>query len=92
MTDRPVGSLVLVGTPIGNLGDLSPRAVEKLRTADVIAAEEVDVLAASRFTNHVCCTLPGSFPSTSTTSRSELSPELSTNSSTGMPSGARKFR
>jgi 16S rRNA (cytidine1402-2'-O)-methyltransferase len=40
VTDRPVGSLVLVGTPIGNLGDLSPRAVEELRTADVIAAED----------------------------------------------------
>lgn len=40
MTDRQVGSLVLVGTPIGNLGDLSPRAVEELRTADVIAAED----------------------------------------------------
>ena len=40
MTDRPVGALVLVGTPIGNLGDLSPRAVDALRTADVIAAED----------------------------------------------------
>jgi 16S rRNA (cytidine1402-2'-O)-methyltransferase len=40
VTDRPAGSLVLVGTPIGNLGDLSPRAVEALRTADVIAAED----------------------------------------------------
>ena len=40
MSDPPVGSLVLVGTPIGNLGDLSPRAVEELRTADVIAAED----------------------------------------------------
>jgi 16S rRNA (cytidine1402-2'-O)-methyltransferase len=29
-----------VGTPIGNLGDLSPRAVEALREADVIAAED----------------------------------------------------
>jgi 16S rRNA (cytidine1402-2'-O)-methyltransferase len=35
-----VGALVLVATPIGNLGDLSPRAVEVLRTADVIAAED----------------------------------------------------
>ncbi|MEA2717172.1 MAG: rRNA (cytidine1402-2-O)-methyltransferase [Actinomycetota bacterium] len=34
------GVLVLVGTPIGNLGDLSPRAVEALRTADVIACED----------------------------------------------------
>jgi 16S rRNA (cytidine1402-2'-O)-methyltransferase len=34
------GVLVLVATPIGNLGDLSPRAVEELRAADVIAAED----------------------------------------------------
>jgi len=34
------GALILVGTPIGNLGDLTPRAVEALRDADVIAAED----------------------------------------------------
>lgn len=34
------GKLVVVGTPIGNLGDLAPRAVEVLRTADVVAAED----------------------------------------------------
>jgi 16S rRNA (cytidine1402-2'-O)-methyltransferase len=34
------GALVLVATPIGNLGDLSPRAVGALREADVIAAED----------------------------------------------------
>jgi 16S rRNA (cytidine1402-2'-O)-methyltransferase len=34
------GRLVLVGTPIGNLGDLSPRAVEALGTADTIACED----------------------------------------------------
>lgn len=32
--------LVLVGTPIGNLGDLSPRAVEALAAADVICCED----------------------------------------------------
>ncbi len=34
------GRLVLVGTPIGNLGDLAPRAIEVLAAADVVAAED----------------------------------------------------
>ena len=34
------GALVLVGTPIGNLGDLSPRAAEALRSADAICCED----------------------------------------------------
>lgn len=34
------GRLVLVGTPIGNLGDLSPRAASALAEADTIACED----------------------------------------------------
>ena len=37
------GLLSLVGTPIGNLGDLSPRAAETFRTADLICCEDTRV-------------------------------------------------
>ena len=39
----PAGSLTLVGTPIGNRADLSGRALEALRGADTVLAEDTRV-------------------------------------------------
>jgi 16S rRNA (cytidine1402-2'-O)-methyltransferase len=39
------GRLLVVGTPIGNLGDLTPRAAEALRTADQVVAEDTRLAA-----------------------------------------------
>ena len=52
--------LYIVGTPIGNMGDFSPRAVEVLRGVDLIAAEDTRVFGklASHFdikTKRISC-------------------------------------
>ena len=42
MTVKP-GQLAVVSTPIGNLGDLSPRAAETMEKADILACEDTRI-------------------------------------------------
>ncbi|GAB1694551.1 16S rRNA (cytidine(1402)-2'-O)-methyltransferase [Krasilnikovia sp. M28-CT-15] len=45
MTEEDTGRVVLVGAPLGNIGDASTRLRETLATADVVAAEDTRRLA-----------------------------------------------
>ncbi|MEY3512019.1 MAG: rRNA ((1402)-2-O)-methyltransferase [Actinomycetota bacterium] len=56
MSSAMSGRLVLVGTPIGNLGDLSPRALEALSQAAVVACE--DTRRTGRLLSHFGITSP----------------------------------
>lgn len=56
MSDRLPPGLHIVATPIGNLGDLSPRAADTLRRADRILAEDTRVTA--KLLNHIGVKVP----------------------------------
>src|SRR5438445_883926 len=56
MTDRLPPGLHIVATPIGNLGDLSPRAADTLRRADRILVEDTRVTA--KLLTHIGAKVP----------------------------------
>ncbi|MBQ5841437.1 MAG: 16S rRNA (cytidine(1402)-2'-O)-methyltransferase [Clostridia bacterium] len=56
MEEKTIGRLTLVGTPIGNLSDFSPRAVAALEACDFIAAEDTRVTL--KLLNHFGITKP----------------------------------
>ena len=51
-----MSTLYVVATPIGNLGDMSPHAVEILKSVSLIAAEDTRVT--KKLTNHFCIETP----------------------------------
>lgn len=56
MTERLPPGLYVVATPIGNLGDLSPRAADTLRSCDLLLVEDTRVTA--RLLAHIGAKVP----------------------------------
>ncbi len=56
MSSQTQGCLYLIPTPLGNLGDITYRAVEVLRRIDIVAAEDTRV--ADRLLTHLNITVP----------------------------------
>ncbi|MEO0443112.1 MAG: 16S rRNA (cytidine(1402)-2'-O)-methyltransferase [Pseudomonadota bacterium] len=56
MSENQAGTLFIVATPIGNLGDISPRALKTLGQVDYIAAE--DTRHSARLLKHFNITTP----------------------------------
>ena len=78
------GKLYLVATPIGNLSDMTFRAVETLKEADLIAAEDTrnTIRLLNHFDIHTEMTSYGSV-STKKEYRKELSQEIRLKCDTG---------
>ena len=73
-TDLPMGRLVLLGAPIGDPADASPRIAEWLSTADVVAAEDTRRLR--RLTGDLGVTISGRVVSYFDGNESERTPAL----------------
>ena len=69
--DAGPGQLVVVATPLGNLGDISRRALEFLATADVIYCEDTRH-SNTLFSAHAIAVRRDSRACTSTTRRPDV--------------------
>ena len=57
MNQPPSPGLYIVATPIGNLGDLTVRAAERFRAADLVLAEDKRV-SSRKLLSHIGASVP----------------------------------